>query len=150
MVGLLDVNVLVALSWPTHIHHEAAQAWFEKHRKAGWATCPATQAGLVRVLSNPAISPDALAPAEAFEHLRTLTQVPGHVFWADDRSLVGSRFVGVDRIVGYRQVTDAHLLGIALRHGGTLVSFDRGTRSIVPRGFGPEVVTLIFGLGPGP
>lgn len=145
MVGLLDVNVLVALSWPAHIHHELAQAWFEKHRKLAWATCPTTQAGLVRVLSNPAMSRDALSPAEAFEHLQNLTQVPGHVFWADDRSLVGSRFVGVERIVGYRQVTDAHLLGIALRHGGTLVSLDRGTQSVVPRGFGPEVVTLILG-----
>jgi uncharacterized protein len=37
---LLDVNVLVALLDPAHLHHDAAHAWFEVKREGGWATCP--------------------------------------------------------------------------------------------------------------
>ena len=143
MVGLLDVNVLVALAWPTHVHHDAAHRWFGRGSRTGWATCPATQAGFVRVLSNPSFSPDALTPGEAFAHLARIVGVTGHVFWPDDTTLVGSRFLAEDKLVGYRQVTDAHLLAIALRHGGTLVTFDRGGRSVVPRGFPEDAVRVL-------
>lgn len=143
MVGLLDVNVLVALAWPTHVHHEAAHRWLGGGRRTGWATCPATQAGFVRVLSNPGFSPDALTPREAFAHLARIVAVAGHVFWPDDTTLVGSRFLAEDKLVGYRQVTDAHLLAIALRHGGALVTFDRGGRSVLPRGFPEHAVRVL-------
>lgn len=137
------MNVLVALAWPTHVHHERAQRWFERNRTAGWASCPATQAGFVRVVSNPAFSPDALTPRDAFAHLKKMVASPGHVFWADDTSLVGSRFVALEKLVGHRQVTDAHLLAVALRHRGTLVTLDRGGRSVIPAGVPPEVVVLL-------
>lgn len=143
MVGLLDVNLLVALAWPTHVHHDRAHRWFERSRKGGWATCPATQAGFVRIVSNPSFSPHALTPRDAFEHLGRILAAPGHVFWADDTPLVGSRFLAVAKLVGYRQVTDAHLLAVALRHRGALVTLDRGGRSIVPPGFPPEVVQVL-------
>jgi toxin-antitoxin system PIN domain toxin len=105
--------------------------------------CPATQAGFVRVLSNPSFSPDALTPREAFAHLARIVGVAGHVFWPDDTSLVGSRFLAEDRLVGYRQVTDAHLLAIALRHGGALVTFDRGGPSVLPPGFPDDAVLVL-------
>jgi toxin-antitoxin system PIN domain toxin len=141
---LLDVNVLVALAWPTHVHHEAAHRWFSRNRRGGWATCPATQAGFVRVIANPTFSPHALTPREAFVHLAAILAVPGHVFWTDDTPFVGSRFVAEDKLVGYRQVTDAHLLAIALRHEGSLVTFDRGARSVIPSGF-PEDAVCVLG-----
>jgi len=53
MIALLDVNVLVALFDPNHTLHEPAHRWFETERESGWATCPITENGLVRVLSNP-------------------------------------------------------------------------------------------------
>ena len=143
MVGLLDVNVLVALAWPTHVHHEGANRWFGRGRKAGWATCPATQAGFLRVVSNPNFSPDALTPREAFAHLEKIVALTGHVLWPDDTPLIGSRFFAQEKVVGYRQVTDAHLLAVALRHGGTLVTYDRGARSLIPRGFPAEAVELL-------
>lgn len=143
MIGLLDVNVLVALAWPAHVHHEQAHRWFARSRDAGWATCPATQAGFVRVVSNPRFSPDARTPREAVAHLAMIVALPGHVFWADDTSLLGSRFFAADRLFGYRQVTDAHLLAIALRQGGGLITLDRGIRSVIPAGFPPETVSVI-------
>ena len=143
MVGLLDVNVLVALAWPAHVHHETAHAWLSRNRRTRWATCPATQAGFVRVVSNPSFSPHALTPREAFAQLASMVAVAGHVFWPDDASLVGSRFLATDKLVGHRQVTDAHLLAIALRHGGSLVTFDRGGRSVIPGGFPEGVVRVL-------
>ena len=53
MIALLDVNVLVALFDPAHLHHEAAHVWFGRNRSRRWATCPLTENALVRVLSNP-------------------------------------------------------------------------------------------------
>jgi len=140
---LLDVNVLVALAWPAHIHHESAHAWFDGRASAAWATCPSTQAGFVRVLSSPSFSPDALSPQQAFVHLERLVAAAGHAFWADDKSLSSSPFVAVERIAGTKQVTDAHLLAVALRHRGALATLDRGCRQIVPKGAPASSVELV-------
>jgi len=51
-VALLDVNALVALAWNSRIHHAAVRRWFVAHHAAGWATCPVTESGFVRVSSN--------------------------------------------------------------------------------------------------
>lgn len=144
MIGLLDVNVLVALTWPAHVHHERAHRWFERNRRAGWATCPSTQAGFVRVVSNPAFSAEALTPREAWAHLEAIVALPGHVFWADDASLVRSRHLSVQRLTGYRQVTDAHLLAVALRHKGALVTLDRGAKAVIPPGVAADVVQTLL------
>ena len=64
-VHLLDVNVLIALMWPAHEAHALVHKWFLKHSSQGWASCPLTQAGFVRIVSNPAFSPDAVTPAAA-------------------------------------------------------------------------------------
>ncbi len=47
-----------------------------------------------------------------------------------------------ERIVGYRQVTDAHLLTLAIEKGGRLATFDRGIREIAPEDLS-DVVELI-------
>jgi len=140
---LLDINLLVALAWPTHIHHEAAHRWFAAERRRGWATCPLSQSGFVRVLSTPRFSPDALTPAEAFDVLSKVVHMEGHVFWPDDTALAGSRFLSPAKLLGPRQVTDAHLLAITLRHGGRLATFDRGVTSLIPVGFPAETVQLL-------
>jgi len=144
-VCLLDVNVLVALAWPNHLHHAPAKEWFAAHHADGWATCPITEGGFVRVSSNPHATPEAKSPAEALFLLRRLVALDGYHFWADDTSLVHSDLIDSHKIVGHRQVTDAHLLALALRHGGRLASFDRGLRDIVPAGTMPEELLVILG-----
>lgn len=138
MVSLLDINVLVALAWPNHEHHELATRWFRRNERTGWATCPVTQSGFVRVSSNQRIIPGAKSPEEAFELLLQIVSLPNHVFFSDDVSLVASKFVDPGKLMGYRQVTDAHLLGIALRHGGRLATLDRGIAGLVPAGYSVE------------
>lgn len=134
MIGLPDVNVLVALAWPNHLHHDAARAWFEASHRRGWATCPATESGFVRVSSNRKAIPSARRPAEAILLLRELTSLAGHRFWPDDISIARSRWVAPDRLLGHGQVADAHLVALCLRRRGRLVTFDRGISEVLPEG----------------
>jgi hypothetical protein len=91
-----------------------------------------TETGFVRVSSNARVIPDARPPAEAIELLRRMRELPGHTFWTDSVSPVSPGPTAFDRIVGYRQVTDAHLLSLALDHGGRLATFDRGAAELMP------------------
>jgi toxin-antitoxin system PIN domain toxin len=121
---LLDTNVLIALLWPSHAHHTRAVRWFTRHRSSGWATCPFTQAGFVRIVSNPAFSRDAVTPRDAVGVLAANTASKDHLFWPDELALSEAvAFAGV-RLVGHQQVTDAYLLGLALRRGGMLATLD--------------------------
>ncbi len=145
MTSLLDINVLVALAWPNHIHHVRAHAWFASARPSGWATCPLTQSGFVRVSANSAAIPDARSPREATALLRRIVELPGHVFWTDDTAAVEDVNQTFARVVGYRQITDAHLLSLAMRWGGRLATFDLGIRDLVPKGTDPGTVVDSIG-----
>ena len=125
------MNVLAALAWPNHVHHGLAHRWFRTHRRDGWATCPLTESGFVRVSSNRRAIPGAVTPADAIALLRRMRRVAGHVFWADDVSPAESDVTPFERVAGYRQVTDAHLLALALRRGGALVTLDQGLAELV-------------------
>ena len=129
---LLDVNALVALAWPNHVSHAAAHRWFARHRSHGWVTCPMTQAGFVRVSSNPGIIAAAVSPREALDLLARMTLHADHRFWADDVPLPDLPAELRASLVGHRQVTDACLLSLAIAHQGTLATFDRGILSLVP------------------
>lgn len=121
---LLDTNVLVALLWPSHAQHDRAAKWFARHRAGGWATCPITEAGFVRIVSNPAFSRDAVQPREAIQVLRANIAAKDHLFWAGDLPYADAiTFTGA-QLVGHQQVTDAYLLGLALRRGGLLATLD--------------------------
>jgi uncharacterized protein len=134
---LPDVNVLVALSDPAHIHYGTARAWFAIARNSGWATCPLTENGLLRILANPNYPNISLNIAEVGELLRTLRANHAHSyeFWADEISLCDTSLFDLNAVQGYRQLTDLYLLGLCQRHNATLVSFDGGlqqlTRAVV-------------------
>lgn len=132
MIPLLDVNVLVAIAWPNHTHHARARAWFMDIHANGWATTPATQAGFVRVSSNRTVIPAARSPSEAIALLADLITVAGHRFWDDAVGMTDGTLIAPQLIVGHRQVTDAHLFGIAVSHAGCLATFERGITDIVP------------------
>ncbi len=122
-VALLDVNVLVALFDPDHVHHEIAHDWFAEHRD-GWATCPLTENGLIRVITNPAYHPDAIRPAQAGGSLRKFRRSGGHHFWVDSLSLTDAKTVDLTLVRGHAQLTDIYLLGLAVKNDGCLVTFD--------------------------
>jgi hypothetical protein len=123
--ALLDVNVLVALFDPDHVHHDAAHDWFADSRDHGWATCPITENGLVRILSNPRYSPVAESPPRIVDRLRRFCASRDHLFWSDDVALIDRRRFVAGAPVSHKQITDVYLLGLARRHGGRLATFDR-------------------------
>lgn len=122
---LLDTNLLIALLWPSHEQHELAVRWFRRHRAQGWSTCPFTETGFIRIVSNPAFSRDAVLPREASKVLSANTAAADHTFWPDDAPFAEvAAFAGV-RLIGHQQVTDAYLLGLAIRRGGALATLDQ-------------------------
>ena len=122
--ALLDVNLLIAMLDPTHVHHQLAHHWFAGNRTRGWATCPITENGLVRVLSVSMPDRPAIAPAVLATHLQTMCSDPDHVFWPDGISLADPGRFDLSAAT-HRQLTDIYLLGLAHANGGTLATFDR-------------------------
>jgi toxin-antitoxin system PIN domain toxin len=128
--ALLDLNILTALLWPTHEHHDVAHSWFDARGDAPWATCSLTQLGFVRIVSNPAFSQDALSPADAVALLGANLDHAVHEFWAESLQ-VPSAVKGMEaKLQGSKQLTDAYLLALAHRRKGVLATFDRGLRTL--------------------
>ncbi len=123
MRALLDVNVLIALLDADHSSHTRATQWFGTHAPAGWASCPITQTGCVRIMSHPGY-PNALPVRAVVERLEHAAAAAVHELRPDDVSLRDSRVADATRIHGPRQLTDLYLLALAVRHGGRFVTFD--------------------------
>lgn len=141
---LLDVNVLVALAWPSHVHHQQASRWFVDVGAADWATTPITELGFVRVSSNAAAIPEAVRPQEAVQLLEQVRELDGHRFLADDLELVcGDEASIVEEIAEHGLVTDLHLLALSMRHDVRLATFDRGAARIAEaRSIPVELISL--------
>jgi toxin-antitoxin system PIN domain toxin len=133
MRALLDVNVLIALLDADHASHGRAREWFHDSAPDGWASCPLTQNGCVRIMSH-ARYPNALPVRRVIERLREATTSPHHAFWADDLSLLDQRVADATRIHGPRQLTDLYLLALAVRRAGCFVTFDRTVARSAIRG----------------
>ena len=135
---LLDVNLLLALAWPNHIHPRDASIWFAHGARQSFSTCPITQTGFVRISSNPAFTPAAVTPPQALDLLDRIVQLPGHEFWTDDLPLPAA--IAGSRIFGHRQVVDLYLLKLAASHGGMLATLDRGAAALAKRETIPVVL----------
>jgi len=124
VVALLDVNLLIALFDPAHVHHEAAHTWFEANRRYRWSTCPLTENAFVRVLSNPAYPGQATTIEDAVSRLRTFCSEREHAFWPDSVSIRERGRLRWNHVQGHRQITDVYLLALALSNQGRLATFD--------------------------
>lgn len=124
MRALLDVNVLIALLDAGHVHHGLAMSWLEKDIRHGWASCPLTQNGCVRIMSQPKY-PGSLAAAQVADRLAEAANSPDHEFWPADVDMLGEGVFDWSRVLGHRQVTDVYLLALAMHRNGRFVTFDR-------------------------
>lgn len=124
--GLLDVNVLLALTWPTHQHHGASHQWFRRESRHGWVTCALTQLAFIRLSSNPSYSVDAVSPQDAATLLLQLTAHATHRSWIDLPAVDANVF---KHATGHQQVMDAYLVGLARHHKGRVVTFDTRLKS---------------------
>ena len=124
-IALLDVNVLIALVDPQHVHHEPSHRWFQAHGGHGWATCPLTQNALLRILGNPRYPNSPGGPCVVVALLQQLLNHPSHVFWPDALSWDAAGVFQAEALLHHGQITDAYLLALAVHLRGVLVSFDR-------------------------
>ena len=124
---LLDINVWLALAFKRHVHHAPAVSWF--HATTGPCFfCRFTQAGFLRLASNPAaMGPAAVTMADAWRAY--------DVFMADAKIAFAAEPDGVDAI--WRSATqseqfspkvwnDAYLAAFAELSGFEVVYFDQG------------------------
>ena len=120
---LLDVNVLIARADESHPHHHVTAVWMRRHAGSGWATCPLTENGMLRILGQPTYPGGTGSPDGALLSLRSMLAIPGHCFVADDFSLPE----GIPSLRGVTssQLTDLYLLALAVRHGGQFLTLDR-------------------------
>ena len=141
-ICLLDVNVLLALAWPQHVHHGPAHDWFRQSGSKAWATCPITQLAFIRISSNPKIIADAVNPRSARELLQRIVALPNHAFWPDDVSPIAAQTLDLTALAGHRQVMAAYLLALAERHRGALATFDRGIAELAGQASAHRVVLV--------
>lgn len=133
MRALLDVNVLIALLDASHSMHRRATKWFGEEAAKGWASCPITQNGCVRIMSHPGY-PSSLSVNEIIQRLREPCLSTVHEFWPDDVSMLDPTIADATRIHGPRQITDLYLLALAVRRGGRFVTFDESIAIDAARG----------------
>ncbi|MEO6410169.1 MAG: VapC toxin family PIN domain ribonuclease, partial [Burkholderiaceae bacterium] len=117
--------------------------WLATNVKAGWASCPVTQNGCLRILSL-ASYPNAQPTAVVADRLGAATASASHAFLPDSVSLLDAGVLRWDRVLSSRQVTDTYLLALAAAHGARLVTFDRGISvEAVPSASRRNLVTLV-------
>jgi toxin-antitoxin system PIN domain toxin len=133
MRALLDINVLVALFDPDHPYHALATDWLHDNVADGWASCPTTQNGCVRMISHVGYR-NPLPAAAVIDRLRDAVAHPAHEFWPDDLAIADAALVDASRIHGPRQLTDVYLLALVTRRGGRFVTFDGGIALAAVRG----------------
>jgi uncharacterized protein len=121
--SLLDVNVLIALCDGRHEHHLIAAQWFLANAAVGWASCPLTQNGAIRIMSAPAY-PGARPVSQVLAQVSALCATAHHRFWPDAVSLVQQGTLNPAHLLGHRQLTDAYLLALAVHHQGQFVTLD--------------------------
>ena len=99
----LDINLLLALTDPMHVHYELSHQWFAKKGQKGWATCPLTENGLVRIASHPKY-PNRQGNVRAVcSILDQICKSPGHHFWTEDLSILDILEPGA--IITHAQIT---------------------------------------------
>lgn len=137
---LLDVNILYALTAQDHIHHKAVKAWFYASKDLQWALNPFTEAGYLRNAT--ASRPGQVTLAEAAAVLEQLRRHPGYHYLpiSADWQTLCKPFV--NRLYGTKQVTDAYLLGMAIREKWVLATMDKGIGHLAGDDYRKHVLLL--------
>jgi toxin-antitoxin system PIN domain toxin len=142
-VALLDANVLIALLDADHVHHARAEEWLSANVEHGWASCAITQMGAARILSNPRYPADLSARA-ALQWVAAAVATPHHVMWPCDIAPTDETCLDPMNILRHTQITDTYLLALAVRHGGRLVTFDRGISLGTAPGAEPDQLLVLL------
>ncbi|MGA3009919.1 MAG: TA system VapC family ribonuclease toxin [Terracidiphilus sp.] len=140
--SLLDLNVLIALTDSEHIHHQNARNWLTSAGGKRLGICPLTEAGFLRVTTNPAFHTGPRTLEQATAILQALKGRDDYWYCPIDESWVTLTAPFAARIFGHQQVTDAYLLGIAIKEKGVLVTFDKAIQYMAGAEFADNVLVL--------
>ena len=119
----IDEDLLIAVLDAEHLHHEAARRWLRDNIQHGWATCPITQNGCLRIMAQTGYS-NTLPASLVAQRLREATATDHHRFWPDEVTLLDADIVDWTRMIGAKQIADIYLLALAVRRGGRFATFD--------------------------
>lgn len=142
MRALLDVNVLIALLDAGHVQHIRATRWLERQISEGWASCPLTQNGCLRIMVQPSY-PKAQPLNLVASRLAHAAANPAHAFIADDYSVLDRQRIDFGHLLGHRQITDAYLLGLAVHHHCCFATFDARIDAAVVLGARPAHLVIL-------
>jgi uncharacterized protein len=144
MRSLLDINFLIALFDPDHVFHDRSHEWWGGNHDQGWASCPLTENGVVRIVSNPRYSKlSGFSPHDLILNIRTFIKQTDHVFWSDDLSILDENVFVADRILGPGQLTDIYLLALSAKNRGRLITFDQSIPLTAVNGATPENICVV-------
>jgi hypothetical protein len=128
------------LSDPAHAAHEQATEWLLGSHGARLLLCPVTEAGFVRIAASPLVGKKSIADAvrmlEEIAALPNVAHLPVAPTWLELIEPLARR------LVGHRQVTDALLLGLAIRNGAILVTLDRSIQALAGEAYAANLLTL--------
>lgn len=134
------MNVLVALSETEHVHHKVVAQWFDTEGHRNWGVCPFIEAGFLRLMTNPQVGGHSLE--KALKLLSAAYSLPGFSFWGIHDSWASLANPIAARVFGHQQVTDAYLLGLAIKEKGVLVSLDTGLNYLAGAEYGENLLVL--------
>lgn len=137
---LADVNVLVALIDEGHVHHKMVKKWFDMTGNRDWGVCAFTEAGFLRVTTNPKLG--SLSVEQATRVLETVTKHKGYRFWPISEGWASLVEPFCERVFGHQQITDAFLLGLAVKEGGVLVTLDKAIQYLAGAKYAESVLVL--------
>jgi toxin-antitoxin system PIN domain toxin len=146
---LLDPNVSIARTDPDREHHRKARNWLASAGRERMGICPLTEAGFLRVTTNPAFHPGTRTFEQAIAILQALKGRDDYWFCPIDKSWVEVTAPFAARIFGHQQVTDAYPLGLAIERKAALVTFDRGVQGMAGAQFRQNVLLLEYGESQG-
>jgi uncharacterized protein len=136
---LLDVNVLIALTDEGHVDHSIMMKWFATPG-LNWGLCAFSEAGFLRIAANP--SAGKLTVEEATYILATLVKLPGYRFWPITAGWASLAAPFAERVLGHQQITDAYLLGLAIKENGVLVTLDKAIRYMAGPRYSKNLLVL--------
>ena len=123
MKYLFDVNVLLALGHQDHADHRKTSLWFQSVARVATdlLTCSITELAFVRISVQAGLEPDVASAQRTLFAFKQSSKVP-FLLYPDG--------LGVASMPKYvksqAQLTDGHLLELAVSAGATLVTLDRG------------------------
>lgn len=122
---LPDVNTVLALLDPMHVHHEAAHRWYASQSPLRIVLCPHVENGVIRVASQPKYPNCLGTSARVREALGDFARQAIAESCAKAVSLLDDGILLKPALLTPSRVSDLYLLALAAANGIRLATFDR-------------------------